>query len=280
MFLSYIPTPSISKFSVGPLTFHAYALCIIAGVIAAIWIGDRRYRQFGGSAGVVSDLAIWVVPAGVIGGRLYHVITSPEYFFGSRGNLVDVVKIWEGGLGIWGAIALGGIVAYWRYQKLQSSIRNDRNNGEEVISFTYFADALAPGLLVAQGIGRFGNWFNGELFGSPTTLPWALEIPRYLRPSESVSVATYHPTFLYEAICNFALAVILIRLTNRYRSGSLFLIYVAGYCSYRFFIEGLRIDTAHTFAGLRLNQWVSLVVGLIATITWVKFAEISKFRKK
>ena len=259
MFLNYIPTPAVSKFSVGPLTFHAYALCIIAGVIAAIWIGDRRYRNFGGTAGVVSDLAMWVVPAGVIGARLYHVITTPENFFGKNGNPGDIIKIWEGGLGIWGAISLGAITAYWRYQKLLAK--------PETISFTYFLDALAPGLLVAQGIGRFGNWFNGELFGSPTTLPWALEIPRYLRPSESIDIATYHPTFLYEALCNFALAAILIKLTNRFPSGALFAIYVAGYCSYRFLIEGLRIDTAHVLAGLRLNQWVSLVIGLSAIVT-------------
>jgi prolipoprotein diacylglyceryl transferase len=259
LFLNYIPTPAVSKFSVGPLTFHAYALCIIAGVIAAIWIGDRRYRNFGGTAGVVSDLAMWVVPAGVIGGRLYHVITTPENFFGKNGNPGDIIKIWEGGLGIWGAISLGAITAYWRYQKLLAK--------PETISFTYFLDALAPGLLVAQGIGRFGNWFNGELFGSPTTLPWALEIPRYLRPSESIDIATYHPTFLYEALCNFALAAILIKLTNRFPSGALFAIYVAGYCSYRFLIEGLRIDTAHVLAGLRLNQWVSLVIGLSAIVT-------------
>ncbi len=228
-------------------------------MIAAIWIGDRRYRNFGGTAGVVSDLAMWVVPAGVIGGRLYHVITTPENFFGKNGNPGDIIKIWEGGLGIWGAISLGAITAYWRYQKLLAK--------PETISFTYFLDALAPGLLVAQGIGRFGNWFNGELFGSPTTLPWALEIPRYLRPSESIDIATYHPTFLYEALCNFALAAILIKLTNRFPSGALFAIYVAGYCSYRFLIEGLRIDTAHVLAGLRLNQWVSLVIGLSAIVT-------------
>ena len=272
MFLSYIPTPTVSKFSVGPLTFHAYALCIIAGVIAAIWVGDRRYRGFGGAPGVVSDLAIWVVPAGVIGGRIYHVITSPEYFFGSKGNLVDIFKIWEGGLGIWGAISLGGLVAFWRYQRLVN-VNRERDLEAQTISFSFFMDALAPGLLIAQGIGRFGNWFNGELFGGPTTLPWALEIPRYLRPSSSVEIATYHPTFLYEAICNFILAAILIKLTGKFRSGALFALYVAGYCSYRFFIEGLRIDSAHNIAGMRLNQWVSLLVGSIALVTFSKIVK-------
>lgn len=265
MFSNYIPTPTVSEFSVGPLTFHAYALCIIAGVIAAVWIGDRRYQKFGGAKSVVSDIALWVVPAGVIGGRLYHVITSPEYFFGANGNLIDILKIYEGGLGIWGAISLGGLVAHWRYRKLLKD--SDKTDMPE---FSTFMDALAPGLLVAQGIGRFGNWFNGELFGSPTQLPWALEIPRFLRPSESVEFATYHPTFLYEALCNFALAYVLIRLTGKFKTGSLFYIYVAGYCAYRFFIEGIRIDEAHTFAGLRLNQWVSLALGSTALAKFIQ----------
>lgn len=256
MFLKFIPTPNENSFSLGPLTIHAYALCIILGVAVAIWLGDKRFRSFGGPKGVISDLAIWVVPAGVIGGRIYHVITSPEYFFGKNGNFLNAFKIWEGGLGIWGAIFLGGVVAYWRYQKMFTK--------SEAIPFAFFMDALAPGLLIAQGIGRFGNWFNGELFGSPTTLPWALEIPKWLRPTGYENIATYHPTFLYEAICNFALALILIKLTNRTKPGALFTLYVAGYCTYRFFIEGLRIDTAHTFLSLRLNQWVSLVVGGVA----------------
>lgn len=230
-----------------------YALCIIAGVAIAIYVGDKRYRAFGGNSGVVTELAIWVVPAGVVGGRLYHVATSPENFFGSQGKAIDIVKIWEGGLGIWGAIALGFAVAYWRYQRLLIEL-----------PFSYFMDALAPGLLIAQGIGRFGNWFNGELFGSPSKLPWALEIPRWLRPTGFEQFVTYHPTFLYEALCNFILAAILIRMTGKMKTGSLFYLYVAGYCSYRFFIEGVRIDSAHNFAGLRLNQWVALALGFAA----------------
>ena len=260
--LKYIPTPTISQFSVGPITIHAYALCIITGVVIAIWLGDKRYRAMGGHAGVVSDLALWVVPFGVVGGRIYHVITSPELYFGKNGNLGDLFKIYQGGLGIWGAIALGALVAYWRYQRIQSEV-----------SFGNFADALAPGILIAQGIGRFGNWFNGELFGGPTKLPWALEIPRDLRPLAS---ATYHPTFLYEAICNFALAFILIKFSTKFRNGSLFMLYIAGYCVYRFFIEGLRIDTAHIFGGLRLNQWVCVVVGLASALQLRKIRSHSR----
>lgn len=262
MFNRFIPTPSVSSIAVGPLTIHLYALCIITGVAVAIWLGDKRYRAFGGNQGVVTELAIWVVPAGVIGGRLYHVITSPENFFGKHGSLLNIIKIWEGGLGIWGAIALGFAAAYWRYQKLAADL-----------PFSYFMDALAPGLLIAQGIGRFGNWFNGELFGSPSKLPWALEIPTWLRPTGYEQFATYHPTFLYEAICNFILAALLLSITGKMKSGSLFYVYVAGYCSYRFFIEGIRIDSAHNFAGLRLNQWVALILGSASV------AKIIKIRK-
>ena len=243
MIARYIPTPSVSQFTVGPLTIHAYALCIILGVTAAIWISNKRYLAVGGSPHVISDLAIWVIPAGVIGARIYHVATSPEYFFGARGNIADIYKIWQGGLGIWGAIAGGVLVAFWKYNR--------------EISFAAFLDVMAPGLLVAQGIGRFGNWFNGELYGSQSNLPWALQLPNGL---------TYHPTFLYEAICNFALAIFLIKCSGKYSAGSIFAMYVVGYCTYRFFIEGIRIDSAHAYLGLRLNQWVSLIIGAAALI--------------
>jgi len=234
----YIPTPTVSYFSVGPLTIHAYAICIIVGAYLAFRLTNKRYISFGGSPHVVGDIALWVIPAGVIGARLYHVATNPEYFFGDTGNILDIFKIWQGGLGIWGAIAGGVIVAYFKFNR--------------ELPFSVLADSVAPGLLIAQGIGRFGNWFNGELYGKETLLPWALKLQ---------NGHTYHPTFLYEAICNFALALILIKLTGRFRSGSLFYLYVGGYCTYRFFIEGIRIDEAHTFGGLRLNQWVSIILG-------------------
>jgi prolipoprotein diacylglyceryl transferase len=226
---------------------------LISGAIAAIWLTNRRYLAFGGSEHVIGDLAVWVIPAGVIGARLYHVISSPEYFFGKNGNVTNIFKIWEGGLGIWGAIAAGFAVAYWKYNR--------------ELPFPIAADAVAPGLLIAQGIGRFGNWFNGELYGSPTNLPWALKLN---------DGNTYHPTFLYEAICNFALAIVLIKITGKYKPGSLFLLYVSGYCTYRFFIEGIRIDEAHIFAGLRLNQWVSLILG---GATFTNFLRINTFSR-
>lgn len=243
----YIPTPTVSQFTVGPFTIHAYALCIILGATFAIWLTNKRFVASGGGSATVSDLAVWVIPAGVIGARLYHVVTSPEFFFGTNGKPLDIFKIWQGGLGIWGAVIGGTIVAYWKYK--------------DPLPFTYLMDAIAPALLIAQGIGRFGNWFNGELYGRPTDLPWALQLS---------NGATYHPTFLYEAICNFVLAFLLIKWSGKYKVGSLFYLYITGYCTYRFFIEGIRIDEAHIFAGLRLNQWVSFALGSTALTKFLK----------
>lgn len=251
-----IPTPSISSFSVGPLTVHFYALCLIAGIVIAIYLGDKRYRRAGGSANVVADVAIAAVPAGIIGGRLYHLITSPDAYFGSHGRPLDAFKIWNGGLGIWGAVALGTLVAYWQHERLR------RRGRQGMLSFAAFADALAPGLLFAQAVGRFGNWFNGELFGRPTSLPWALKIPIGLRPAGYESYQTFHPTFLYESIWCVVVAVVLMSLEHKFKPGQGFLFYIAAYCVGRFFIESLRIDTAHTIAGLRVNVWMSILVAV------------------
>jgi len=158
----------------GPFTIHFYALCIIAGIVIAVWLGDKRFKAHGDNLeNVVADVAIWAVPFGIIGGRLYHVISSPNNYFGKNGEPIDAFKIWQGGLGIWGAISVGAIAAYFAYKKQQKK--------KDLPSFGYFLDALAPGILLAQAIGRLGNWFNGELFGRPTDLPWALEIPQSLR---------------------------------------------------------------------------------------------------
>ena len=257
---SAIPTPTTSAVAIGPFTIHFYALCIIAGVAVAIWLGNRRFTSAHVDVdGVVADVAIYAVPAGVIGGRLYHVATSPEQYFGNDKSVLDIFKIWNGGLGIWGAITLGAGVAYIVYQII------DRER--ELPPFSSFAGALAPALLLAQAIGRWGNWFNGELFGRPLEAPWALSIPQYLRPSGYQDFKTFHPTFLYESLWCILLALILIYLTPKISGGAIFSLYIAGYCFARFFIEGLRIDHAHTWGGLRLNQYVSLIfmsVGLLA----------------
>lgn len=253
-----IPTPSVSYFSLGPLTIHFYAIFIISGIAIAIWLGDRRYRQAGGGKNIVADVAIVAVPFGIIGGRLYHLITSPDAYFGANGRPLDALKIWEGGLGIWGAVALGTLAAWIYHERLRAQGR------EGLLSFSSFADALAPGLLFAQAIGRFGNWFNGELFGRPTNLPWALEIPAGHRPPGYETFATFHPTFLYEALWCVFVAVALMRLEKKFKPGQGFLFYIAAYSVGRFFIESLRIDAAHIFLGLRVNEWVSMVVAFWA----------------
>ena len=252
-----ILTPTQSLIDIGPLILHFYALCIIAGIAIAIWVGDRRFRSYGDSAGldlvgVVSEVAVIAIPAGVIGGRLYHVVTSPEIYFGSGGSAIAILKIWNGGLGIWGAIALGVLGALISYRRIAKE--------RTLPSFGLFLDALAPGILFAQALGRFGNWFNAELFGRPLDTWWALEIPYKYRPRGYGLFETFHPTFLYEAIWTTLLALVLIKYGRKWREGSIFYIYIAGYSIARFFIEGVRIDPANAFFGLRVNQWMSIFI--------------------
>ena len=237
----------------GPLTIHYYALCIITGIAIAIWLGGKRfqYTTIQGQS-IVSEVAIVAVPSGIIGGRIYHVISSPNAYFGANGSPIDAFKIWEGGLGIWGAISLGLFGAYLRYRSLAKKV--------ELPSFAVFADALAPGILFAQAIGRFGNWFNAELFGRPLDTWWGLEIPYKYRPRGYGLFETFHPTFLYEAIWSTALAILLIIFGKRWANGATFAIYIAGYSLGRFFIEGIRIDAAQNIGGLRLNQWTSIAI--------------------
>jgi prolipoprotein diacylglyceryl transferase len=255
--LQSIPTPSVSIVEIGPFTIHFYALCIISGVALAIWLGNKRFLSaFPDTRGVVGDVAIIAVPAGVLGGRLYHVLTTPERFFGSNGHPEDIIKIWQGGLGIWGAIALGGAGAFLGYRYL--------GRRRTLPQFRYFADALAPGIVFAQAIGRWGNWFNAELFGRPTNLPWALEIPRWARPSGYGEFSTFHPTFLYESIWCALVGFFLLRIGARLKGGQVFALYVALYCLGRLGCELLRIDSAHHIAGIRINILVSILVGLIS----------------
>jgi prolipoprotein diacylglyceryl transferase len=253
MILASIPSPSQGVWHLGPLPIRAYALCIIAGIVLACWIGEKRWVARGGAPGEVLDIAVWMVPFGIVGGRLYHVITTPEPYFGRGGDPARAFAIWEGGLGIWGAIALGALGAWI----------GCRRKG---IPLAAFADALAPGLLVAQAVGRLGNWFNQELYGRPTTLPWALHIDPAHREPGYLGVATYHPTFLYELLWNLAAAAVVVWADRRWKlsHGRVFALYVAVYCLGRVWIEMLRIDTAEHFLGLRLNVFTSIVVGLLA----------------
>jgi len=266
--LRSIPSPNISVWEIGPLTIHFYALCIITGIALAIWLGDRRFVKSGeNTKSIVSDIAIYCVPAGIVGGRIYHVITSPDAYFGSNGNPLNALKIWNGGLGIWGAISFGAYVAWMRYKHIAK-----RN---QLPPFGLFLDALAPGILLAQAIGRFGNWFNIELFGRPLDAPWALEVPRSFRPNGFTEFETFHPTFLYESIWCFILALALLWLGTRAKPGQIFSLYILGYCIGRFFIESLRIDDAHLLAGLRINEWVSIAVGGLALSSYLRLSKPS-----
>jgi prolipoprotein diacylglyceryl transferase len=207
------------------------------------------------------------VPFGILGGRLYHVITSPNNYFGKNGHPVDALKIWQGGLGIWGAISLGTVAAYFAYKKIQKN--------KDLPSFGYFLDSLAPGILLAQAIGRFGNWFNGELFGRPTNLPWGLEIPVSLRPSSYKTFETFHPTFLYELIWCTIVAVILIMRGKKLLPGQVFTAYVGLYSAGRLLIETIRIDEANTIAGLRVNVWISAIVATLAILNYLRLGRQS-----
>ena len=252
----------------GPLTIHFYALCIIAGIAIAVWLGDKRFRSHGENLeNVVADVAIWAVPFGIIGGRLYHVISSPNQYFGKNGNPIDALKIWQGGLGIWGAISVGAVAAYFAYKKQQKK--------KDLPAFGYFLDALAPGILLAQAVGRLGNWFNGELFGRPTDLPWALEIPVSKRPDDYASFATFHPTFLYELIWCTLIAAGLILWAKKLAPGQVFSAYVALYSAGRLLIEIIRIDEANTIAGVRLNVWVSAILAILALLNYLRLGRSS-----
>jgi len=255
--IASIPSPSQGVWNLGPIPIRAYALCIIAGIVVAVWWGNRRYEERGGQKGLITDIAIWAVPFGIVGGRLYHVITDHQLYFGPGGaGLGAALRIWDGGLGIWGAVALGGVGAWI----------GCRRRG---IPLPMFGDAIAPGIALAQAIGRWGNWFNQELFGKPTTLPWALEIAPAHRPVGYTAYATFHPTFLYESTyCLLgAVALLWIDRRSRLRRGQLTALYVASYTFGRFFFENLRIDDAHHLLGMRINAWVSLVA-FLGGVTW------------
>jgi prolipoprotein diacylglyceryl transferase len=234
---------------------NAYGLCIAVGVVAGVWLANRRWIAMGGSVDAVSRIATWAVPAGVIGARIYHVITDWKSFQGRWGQ---AFLIWKGGLGIWGGVFLGAVTAWLVAKRLRVPIGP-------------LFHAAAPAIPLAQGIGRWGNWFNIELFGRPSTLPWALEVPLRKRPAGFKNFATFHPTFLYESLWNVGTAIVVVLLgtwmVKRYRMGASFALYVAMYTFARFFIERIRIDEASKIAGLRVNEWVSGVVFLCALIT-------------
>lgn len=260
-----IPSPTQSVWHLGPLPIRAYALCIVAGIFVALAVAMRRWRARGGSDQDIWDVAGWAIGFGIVGGRLYHVITDAEKYFGKGKHPIDALKVWDGGLGIWGAIALG-VLGAWI---------GCRRHG---IRLTAFADAAAPGVAAAQGIGRFGNWFNNELYGGPTSVPWKLQIHCFdltggkavpCDGSGTTTLGYFQPTFLYEALWDLTLAFALIWAARRWRlgRGNEFALYVMGYTVGRAWIEALRSDFAHEFLGLRLNDWTALVV-FVGALIW------------
>lgn len=254
--LASLPSPPSGSLELGPLRLNAYGLMIALGAIAATWLMGRRLEsRKWGTRDDASSIAIWAVPAGVVGARIYHVITDWERF---DGRWLDALKIWKGGLGIWGGLLLGTIVGLWVAK------RRGLRPAETLT-------IVAPALPLAQAIGRFGNWFNQELFGRATTLPWGLEIDDKHLPDGFASGTLFHPTFLYEAIGNIVLMAVLLQVDRRarLRPGQLFFVYVAGYATLRFFVEGLRIDPAKSAGGLRLNQWTSIVMVVVSVAVLV-----------
>jgi prolipoprotein diacylglyceryl transferase len=252
-----IPSPSRAVWEVAGFPLRAYALCIIAGIVVAMVIATRRWRARGGSSDSLELVVTVAVPCGIVGARLYHVVTDYELYFGPGRHPVDALKIWQGGLGVWGGVAFG-VLGAWLVARARQ------------IRLPALLDTLAPAVLVAQAIGRLGNWFNQELFGRPTTLPWALRIDPQYRPPGFEQYDTFHPAFLYELVWNLAAAVVLVLLDRRLRlgHGKVFALYVLLYTAGRFWIEALRIDTVTHIAGFRLNNYTSLIL-FLAALVWL-----------
>lgn len=277
MTLAYIPSPTISQFSIGPVTIHIYALCILMGIVLAVWITTTRWKKLGGNFDQVLDITLVSVPAGIIGARLYHIITTPERFFGPDGDWAEMFRIWNGGLGIWGGVLFGALAA-WAWCR------------HKHYPMALLADAIAPGLLVAQAVGRLGNWFNQELYGAPTTLPWGLKLNMEgtaIGHSEQCydgatcpSGTLFHPTFLYEMIWNLIGAAIIVyigsKAMKKLKAGSLFAVYIMWYTLGRTWIESLRIDYAHEFLGVRINVWVSMAVFALGAVSFIVVQQMGK----
>ena len=261
-FLTSIPSPDISFIDLGPIRVHFYALFILAGIVLASWLADSRLAARGAERGLFLDIALWAVPAGIIGGRFYHVITHPKDYFYEGADLLATLRIWEGGLAIYGAILFGAVGAWWGAKQAR-------------IRFLPVADAIAPGLLIAQGIGRLGNYFNQELYGVPTTLPWGLEIPASnpAYPSGLPDGLTFHPTFAYELLWNLSGALVLIYLGRKFQLqwGKQIALYLIIYSTGRLWIESIRIDPSEIILGLRVNIWSALIgITIGAILFWVQ----------
>jgi prolipoprotein diacylglyceryl transferase len=257
-----IPSPSKGVVHLGPLPIRGYALCIIAGIVVAVWLSERRWQTRGGRAGQIQDIALWAVPFGVVGGRLYHVITDHDLYFGAGRHPIDALYVWRGGLGIWGAIALGVV----------GGIIGAKRMGIRVAPLL---DVALPTCLIAQGMGRWGNWFNQELYGRPTKLPWGLEIdPSHWPAGRTFPIGTtFHPTFLYEFLWCVAGYFFVIWMERRFRlgHGRVAALYVMTYTVGRFWIERLRIDTIelNNVLGMRWADWMAIILFVLAAAYFV-----------
>jgi len=265
-YLASIPSPTVSSFELGPVVIHYYALFILAGIVVATLVTAGRMKARGMEAGLAIDIAIWAVPFGIVGGRLFHVFTHINDYFGPGKDWTTMFRLWEGGLAIYGALIFGVLGAYIACQVDIKPLRIQSAG----IRFLSFADALVPGLLAAQALGRWGNYFNNELFGAPTDLPWGLEIP-FSNPSYPVGLpegVLFHPAFLYESIWSLLGIAVLLLLEQRFnmRWGRMFAGYLMWYSFGRFFIESIRLDSSDIFMGLRTNQW-SALAGLLIGFT-------------
>ncbi len=250
--IASIPSPPSDRISLGPLDFRFYGLMIALGVMAAVEMGRRRWKAVGGDEDDIVKIATWAVPAGLIGARLYHVATDWKIY---RGRWHEALYVWQGGLGIPGGLLLGVAVGVVVARRQKMNLR-------------LAVDAVIPGIPVAQAIGRLGNWFNQEIFGKPTDLPWAVEIDEQFRPAEYITSPTFHPAFLYEALWNLALAGSLILIGRRkvLKPGQILPLWVIGYGVGRFIVEGIRIDDASLIWGIRVNHWVSAIAVVVGTV--------------
>ena len=255
---SSIPSPNSGSFDLGPLTLRGYGLMIALGVLAAVWLAAKRFTDRSLSSDHAAGMAMWGVPAGIVGARIYHVITDWGRF---AGNWEDALKIWKGGLGILGGVIFGFLAVMIYCRRANLDLRTA-------------IDVVAPAIPLAQMIGRWGNWFNQELFGRPSDLPWALEIDPENRPAQYIEQATFHPTFLYESLWNLMVVLVLLKIDRMkvISKGMLFVVYFALYSIGRIWVEALRIDEATDIAGLRINVWVFSVLLLLSLGTLFKFA--------
>ncbi|WP_022867853.1 prolipoprotein diacylglyceryl transferase [Schaalia vaccimaxillae] len=258
MIATAIPSPSVGVWHLGPVPLRAYGIIMVTAMAVAVWYTGKRYRKRGGDPELMYDVALWAIPLGIIGARLYHVLSSPAAYFGEGGDPWLALQIWRGGLGVWGGVAFGALGAWIAVKRAGQRLGP-------------IADSIAPALLVAQAIGRWGNWFNQELFGGPTTLPWGLQIDDAHLPAGFESGTLFHPTFLYECLWNLAMAALIVWIDRRrtFKSGQVFGLYLMAYTLGRAWIEYMRIDEAEHILGVRLNVWTSILIFALGVAVFV-----------